>query len=586
VVLAPVAYMSMFTGFHAYDDEGYYLANLGDYMSGHPLLTQYAQVYGPFFYEVVGGLFKLLGLAADNDSGRLVTAAIWVLASLGGGLVAFRLSGNLWLGLTSLVLTFGVLAVLTNEPMSTYGLSELLFLGLAAAACFRSARPRATAASIGAIVGALCLIKINVGAFAAVAVAFAWAGSLSDRWRRLLFPAMLVVITAVPVLLMFPLLTTGWVLEFALLVSLAAAALGVASVGVSPRSLPAPSLMWIAGGGAALVLVSIAIALAGGTRPVDAWQGMVVLPLRFPRLFTLPVRLNPGYDAVAALSFAAALIASIRRSVAVSPATGGVARVGVGLFMWLSMLFMPDSTFLLALPLAWVATRAPDTGGDDTVGPYARLLLPVLAVLESLQPYPIAGSQLSMAALGLIPVGAIVLGDGVRQLRSLGATIRTVSWVAPAALVINVTVFLLFALTVIAGFRSDTALGLRGAGSVRLPAQSAAQLRELVAAVDRNCSSFVTFPGMDSLYIWTAQQPPTPVRAEVWWLVLDANQQQSLVQQLAARPRLCVIKNQRTVDMWSQGGAQPTGPLVSFIDQEFVDDSSYGDYELLVRGGP
>jgi len=90
--LAPIAYMAMFSGFHAYDDEGYYLANLGDYLAGRPLLTPYAQVYGPFFYEVVGGLFKVLGLAPDNDNGRLVTVGAWLIASVAGGLVAFRLS--------------------------------------------------------------------------------------------------------------------------------------------------------------------------------------------------------------------------------------------------------------------------------------------------------------------------------------------------------------------------------------------------------------------------------------------------------------------------------------------------------------
>ena len=58
-----------------------------------------------------------------------------------------------------------------------------------------------------------------------------------------------------------------------------------------------------------------------------------------------------------------------------------------------------------------------------------------------------------------------------------------------------------------------------------------------------------------------------------------------ILKKLTPKQRLCVIKNQRGVDMWAQGAGVPSNPLVDFIDREFVHDSSYGDYELLVRSG-
>jgi hypothetical protein len=577
--------MSMFNGFHAYDDEGYYLANLRDYLAGHPLLSPYAQVYGPFFYEVLAGLFKLLGLSPDNDTGRLVTAVVWLMASAAGGLVALILSRNLLLGLAAELLTFVELSVLSNEPMSTYGMYALLLLGITAAACAGRVRPRASGAAIGAIVGALCLIKINVGAFAAIAVVFAWTGSLTHRWRRVLLPSMVGAITALPVLLTTSLLTTAWVFEFAIVVAFSAAAVGAGCLKAGPRLMVAPQARWIVAGGAVLAVACFGVALAGGTRPIDVWNGLVVAPLRFPQLFTFPISLNAGYLLVAAVSFSAVLAFRLRPTIAVPATAAGLVRVGVGLFTWLSILLLPSSIFLLALPLAWVATQAPDDEGRDPVGPYCRLLLPALAVLETLQAYPIAGSQLSIAALGLVPIGVITLGDGIRQLRMIagrGVTMKGVGLVAPAAAVLTTVVFLVFALTVTAGFKTGTPLGVRGAESVRLPAQRAAQVRQLVSAVNRDCSSFVTFPGMNSFYIWTAQDPPTPVRVEVWWLVLDSNQQQSLVQQLSSKPRMCVIKNQRMIEMWAAGRQVPRTPLVDFIDRRFVYGGSYGDYELLV----
>jgi hypothetical protein len=579
--------MSMFTGFHAYDDEGYYLSTLSDYMAGQPLLSPGAQAYGTFFYETAGGLFKLFGLVPDNDTGRLVTAVVWLIASLAGGLVAYRLSRNFWLGVASELLTFGVLAALSNEPMSTYGMTVLLLLGLVAASTFGSSRPRLSGVLVGAIVGALCLVKINVGGFAAIAVVFAWTAGLPLRWRRLLLPAMVGVVTAVPLLLTFPLLTLGWVFAFAVVVAVSAAAVGVSCLAAAPRHLVTPSGIWIAGGGAVLWIVSLGIAVAGGTRPIDLWEGLVVLPLRIPQVFTLPVPVNTGSDLIAGLGLAAALFVSFRSGVATLPAAAaGLARVAAGLFTSLSLLIMPNSIFLLALPLAWVATKAPDAEGSDPVGVYSRLLLPALAVLEALQAYPFAGTQLSMAAFCLLPVGAISLGDGIRQLRSAGVTgrvfVKAVGWVAPTALVIDFIVFLLFALTVAAGFRASTPLDVPGAESVRVPAQTAAQLRSLTASVIRDCSAFVTFPGMNSFYIWTGEDPPMPVRFETWWVFLDSQAQQSIVQQLASKPRLCVVKNQRVIEMWTAGHQVARTPLVDFIDRQFVHDSTYGDYELLV----
>ena len=578
--------MAMLTGFRAYDDEGYYLATIGDYMAGVPLLSPGAQGYGPFFYEVVAGLFKLLHLAPDNDTGRVVTAVVWLVASLAGGLIAYRLSRSLWLGVAAQALTFGLLAALTAEPMGTYGMTSLLLLGLVGASTIGTSRPRLSAALLGATVGALVLTKINVGGLAAIAVAFAWTAGLPDRRRRLLLPAAAAAATAVPFALTFPLLTSAWVIEFALVVASSMAAVGVACLVAGPGPLRPPPARWIVAGAVALGAVSVGIAFAGGTRPVDLWGGLVVLPLRIPQLVTQPVSVNPGHDLWALGALAAAIAVAYRSGIdRVAPTAAGLARVAAGFFTWLSLLLMPNSIFLLALPLAWVAVRGPEQVDDPAA--YSRLLLPALATLESLQAYPFAGTQLTLAAFCLIPVGAITLGDGIRQLRAAGAqgrvSMRAIGSVAPATAAINVAILLLFAITAVAGFRTNTPLGVPGAELIRLPVGSASQLRMLVATVDRECSSFVTFPGMNSFYTWTGEAPPTRLRFEVWWLFVDDATQRSIVQQLSTQPRLCVIRNQRLIDFWAGGHPVPDTPLVDFIGRQFTPEGSFGDYELLVR---
>ena len=119
---------------------------------------------------------------------------------------------------------------------------------------------------------------------------------------------------------------------------------------------------------------------------------------------------------------------------------------------------------------------------------------------------------------------------------------------------------------------------------MRLPPQQATQLRTLVGSIENNNSStFIAFPGMNSLYLWTNEEPPTKMRYELWWLTVDDADQESMVQRLEAQSRLCVVKNQSLIDFWTQGHSVPVGPLVDFIDEDFVDAGSYGDYELLIR---
>jgi len=571
LVLAPVGFVAMFNGFHVYDDEGSILITLRDYLSGHPLLTPNIPYYGPFFYETFGGLFKLLGIAPTNDSGRFVTLVIWLIASVLGAIAAYRMTRNRWIALVAQLVTFVLLTALTREPMTTYGLLSLLMLALVVAATFVSSRPRAAATTIGAIVGALCVVKINVGAFAVLAVVFAWATSLAPRWRRFALPVMGAAITVAPFVLMANLLGRGWVLEFALIVSLSAAAIGIACMQAPPLKPPAPSAAWLMVGGAGVIAVSLAVAVAGGTQAGDIWDGLVVRAVSFPQLFTLPVDVNLLVVLGAGISLVAS-IDSLRARI--SRRTADVARLMAGLFILLSVLLLPTPTWLLGLALAWVVARPP----EGAPAQYVRFLLPALAVMESLQAYPVAGTQLSLAALLVILVGVTVLNDGITALKA--------SWaprLAPLALIFAAAVLVLEGFVAGSQFVSNTPSGLRGAESVRMPALQAMQLRQLVAAIDSGCSSFVTYPGMNSLYIWTGQEPPSDLRYGVWWLIPDAADQQAIVKELEGQPRLCVAKNQTLIDFWAQGRPVPAQPVVDFIDASFVPDATFGDYALLVR---
>jgi hypothetical protein len=231
--------------------------------------------------------------------------------------------------------------------------------------------------------------------------------------------------------------------------------------------------------------------------------------------------------------------------------------------------------FLLALPLLWVACMPPP--GEDPVGPYSRLLLSSLAILETLQAYPVAGTQTPLAAIGLIPVGAMILADGIRQAK------RSSGWIAAAPATAAVLATVLVSWLTIMNFTVAASLGLRGAAMVRVDPAQGAVLRSLVGAVAANhCADLITYPGMDSLYLWTSRGSSVETRYTVWYVTTAPSDQRRIVREWSQEENLCLVKNQHLVDFWANGRV-PNGPFVDFVNGGFVEAGQYGDYELLVR---
>jgi hypothetical protein len=580
VVAAPFAYMAMFSGFHAYDDEGYFLILLRDYLSGQPLLSPATPVYGPFFFETMAAVFKLLGLAPSHDAGRFVTAVVWLLSSLLAGVAVFRMTRNLWLAVGAELLAFQSLVALTNEPMSPQGLIALLLAALVTTATFRAERPHLSAALIGGMVAALCLIKINVGFFAGVAVLVAWATGLPDRYRRFVMPGAITAIVALPFAVTSTLLDNAWAAEFAFVVALAAGALGVVMLGSRPGTAPRADAVWIVLGAVVLAVVCLGIAIAGGTSIGDIWNGLILVSLRVPRVFIAPLDLSVAVDAIAVLSFAAAIL--VARASAPARLSAAV-RATVGLSVWVALLLVPTTVFLFTLPAAWVAAVRPGDEAADMVGPYARVLVPLLVVINTLQTYPVAGTQLSLAAEPQVFVGAICLGDAWWMARRKAPVRPFAAVMVRAAAVLAGLAFLVNAPFIAGAYQTDVPLGLAGAQSMRMPANRSADLRAVVAAIDQRCATFITYPGMNSFYVWSGKKPPTEVRSENWMITFDAGQQQSLVDRLAGVPGLCVVKNQRQVEFWTRGQPVADRPLIRYIDDAFTVAAVSGDYQVLVR---
>ncbi len=600
------AHPRMFSGFAAYDDEGYMLIALRSFVEGGALYDDVFTQYGPFYYEAWGGAFSLLGIPVDLDSGRWATLVSWVLPSLALGLAAVRMTGSIVLGLVVQMLVFSTLGVAGNEPMHPGGIVCLILAAVVALSCaVRDGLSPGTLAALGAAVAALVLVKINVGALALAAVvlacAVAYPALAGRRWLRL---AIEVAFVATPVVLVTAKLGEPWAREYAAHVSIAALAVVIALRARTTGRRDPEELWWLGGGFLAAAAAILLAILGAGTSLGGLVDGLVEQPLRQVDAFSIPLIQSNRVLWIDAAGLAAALAywyAARGRPGDAGPTWGAgmsLLSILVGVELGLSVIGrgLPfDATDFAAyqislLAFAWVALiPAP----DDRRAAFARLLLPPLAVMQALHAYPVAGSQLNWSGFLLIGVGAICVANGVRGLAgTLGAARERRAALGLGAVAALVLVAFVADTTVRKPLRDyreayDAAvpLGLPGADSVRLAEPEADLYREVAATIDANCSTFVMLPGMNSFYFWADRQPPTGFNATGWPTLFDDADQRRVIADTRAIEDLCLLENPALAGGWS-AGRTADGPLLRYLGRGFEPIAEVGEFRLLRREGP
>lgn len=589
----------MFFHFSAYDDEGYLLISLQSFLRGGHLYSQVYSEYGPLFHEVMGLLFAIPGFAPSLQHGRLVTLGIWVLSSLLVGASAFKLSGRLLLGLAAEWSCFSLLFVLINEPMHPIGLMCLQAALLMSLVAFVLPRHRRLGLLlVGGLVASILLVKANVGAFTAVGVSFWLSAALSPpKARRWLVALAALAMIVGPLALIALLPSPGWGPNFGFLLALSGLAMTLVTVGL-PHGQGTGRLsdfVWAAGGGFALGTLSIAAILVLGTSPAAVISGTLVAPLAHPQGFFIPLRVGTGTVGLAALSVVASgLYVLFRRTT--SPSQRSVQaeaalRVVVGALLFLGA----ASSNATVAALVWIIVVPPLTRDDGSwagrVSPPQRILLAAVALLWTLNVYPVDGSQRALAELPALLVGVVAISDGWLAYRSTLAQAgrpRTQGYLAAglaAVLLLSSGVISSGQLIVpgYAAYQSEVPLGLPGANGLRLPVRQAATFRLLVSELHAHCATFYSEPGFNSLYFFANDRPPTLLNSSSWIVGMTEPQQKEIVDQLRPIAGLCIVRSQAEIDYWLRGRKLPQRALVRYIEGGFRPLLRVGGYQVLIR---
>ena len=608
VVTVLIAEPRMFSGFANYDDEGYMLIALRSFLEHGHLYDDVFSQYGPFYYEFWGGFFELFGIPVNHDGGRTAAIFAWVAASLLFGLSIWRMTRSTLLGLATQMMVFGAIITVVNEPMHPGGTICLLLGAIVALSCLVRERSSPLGiAFLGASVMALILVKINVGAFALIALALVCAVSYPRlAQRRWLRPAVELLFVAVPLLLMASKFGEDWARHYAVHVALAALTIVIALRARSARPRESEELWWLLGG---LVVMGAVVCLAiigAGTSPGGLVEGVLSQPLRQSDAFNIPLGLANRtflFDLLGLVGAAAFWYLGRYRSGAASPAFASLTAalsIFVGLEMALSTIgktVLFDITSFTGyqfafLSFAWVAL-IPVAGEEDEDTSFARLLLPPLTVLQALHAFPVAGSQVAWSAFLLIPVGALCVANGARGLaRVLEATPerRAIGAIAVVGAALTMLVLVNIQLrqpldAYRAGYDAGTPLDLPGAEDVHLSPEDVNLYHRVSRALEANCRSVLMLPGMNSFYFWTGLEPPTGYNATGWTTLFDDAHQQRVIDETSSIRGLCLLENEGIAAAWS-AGVIPDGPLVEYLHEGFRPVATIGNYRVLRREGP
>jgi hypothetical protein len=605
VVTIATARYQMFTIVANYQDEGYMLVALKSFVNHGSLYDYVFTQYGPFFYEFWGALFSLFHIPVVQSSGRDAVLVVWVLTSLVSGVAMLRVTGSIVLGLATQALVFPALSVFANEPMHPGSMICLLLAAILGLACLFRLRPSLwPAALLGATVAALVLVKINVGAFALAAVLLScvvvYPALDGRRWLRIAVEAGVVLF---PFVLMSAELGEAWARHFAVHVAVAMLAIVIVLRARSFEPRANQELLWLGGGFVAMAVVVCVAIFATGTSVSGLIEGVITQPLGQRDAFKIPLGLADrtyAFDLVALTSAAGYWFATRRgaRPGTLWQALIGALSILIGVEMALSVIGKTFPADTLTLPgyqfsflaFAWLAL-AP-VPGENRATAFARLLLPSLAVLQAMHAFPVAGSQVLWSTFLLIPVGALCVANGVRQLAALSGA-RNERW-ALAAIGGLIAVLLIGFIvdtalrvplkTAREGYESRVALDLPGSGRVHLSPEEVDLFRSITAEIDRNCDSMLQLPGMGNFYIWAEQEPPTGYVATAWPTLFDDAHQEKVVKQTYAIRGLCLLRHNGLAEGWS-GGPVPDGPLVSYLEEGFKPLVTIDGYELLKRPG-
>jgi hypothetical protein len=498
------AWFWMFRGIDGWDDVGFLLMTVRQFLDGRRLFDEIYTQYGTGYYAVRWMIHGLLGVELSHAGVRWVSLCFWVATAMLCSWTVLRFTRSFPFSVFTFALAIISLRSLRNEPGHPQETGIFLVMAVVFAATWIEERPRGALAAMATLATFAALIKINLGGLIGFGAIGAFLPYTEIRNRRALSAVWIVLSLAFPWLLISAHWHDRWALVFA-----AIATASLASLFAWYRRPVLPLLRatdWgIAAGCSALLAgIVIAIFLWNGSSPGAILDNMVLMHLHFASIWYTPAPFSSWLPAALA-ALGCALAVWLDR-----PAWVDALKLfyGVGMVVCAAA-HLPQTIFRYGPALLWLAA-IPSARSVELRQTASRALLAFLAAFLMLYAYPVAGDQVEFAAILPIIAGVICLHDGFT------AALAAMNWEfrGQAAVVCAIMIALAWkGLAVRAIYLADVPLALPGTDHIRVAPEVAAELHAITARINAGCRGFTTMPGMASLHFWTGQPPFSTINA-------------------------------------------------------------------------
>jgi hypothetical protein len=579
-----------FSGFSIWDDEGDIMIGLRSFLQGSVLYDSVYAQYGPFYYLIEGAIYAALRAPVNHNDVRGLMAIWWIVSAGLCSWTAYRLTRSWILTALGFAAANRLTVFFKGSPGHPEEICLVLLLGILLCSCYLSERRTGGFCIVlGCLLGALILTKINIGAYATLAIALALVrASPSARMYQALFAMGAGTAVLMPGVVMASLLNQSWAKQTVLflMLSIAAALLVSWSSQTEPFLRPALFLRTIAGflGSCSLV---IGVVLAKGTT-LQAMFNLTVLQYReFAENWF--VAFTAGPLTIPALSLIASIgwIVAARRPKLRGPVLIALNVLKVALIVfwcWQVWSNSPALIYNFTIPWTWLVL-VPSTPSYRGTPTFARITLCLLSVLTALYLLPVAGTQLSFSVILTIPVVCVWLDDtrSMLALWSRGVPLLRAAEVLIAGLALLSSLY--WAASARHTYHVLFPLRLTGAERIHVPKRKVAEYLSITKTLQRSCETNFSMPGIFSLYFWTGQEPPTRLLMNNWIGLVSNRDKEQIVADLSHFDKLCVVYNQDLVEFWRRGQDLSASPLARYIHEGFVPLKRVGHYVILVRAG-
>ncbi len=599
LALGAYAYYSVFGMIVAYDDEGYMLIQIHDFFSGWPLYDDIVTLYGPMYFLCAKIWFTLLPIG--HDTNRFLTIGSLGVSAILCGVCVLGLTRRASLAIFAGVLTgLRILPAFAAEPGHPQVVVAMLLAATAATIAWGNQRgPILMGGIVGLLVGALGMTKINIGGFAAISIFLAFVLVSDDRkwFARPLKALLTIMIIGLPIALIKSKLNTPQGLLQALFYMAPIAAVLMTALWESTKGARTEwntiALLSYAAGGAVVTIGLCLFALQHGSTLMGLVNGIVLMPVRMAGAFGGGPRVRDSIpEALLSLSVAAtywlcarrgwevpafitaliklvfaftvigAVVAgTLGRNVAFDRSGWGVSLAGWGLFLWIMLVRMPDTD-----------GEVESDGVSGGLRP-GRLGLALLAALQPLQTYPVAGSQARIGTMLMIPAAVVCLADVLVWVERRVRNRPPIRWLRAC---VSMAVLALIALVGLKATKQQShyaglaPLGLRESSRVRATERQVAAIRWLVANIERSCSTFLAPTGFNSLYLWANKEPASRVVIPNQVYMFSDAQQHVLLDSLEASPRPMVVYHDNYFTSPDEAKALPRNLLLEGMSTDFA----------------